>query len=132
MELGLNILVDISVLSILIFGFYQTQKGQLYSELFSLFGIILTTLVSLHYYVRLSEIITKRFLIPEDISQISVYVVLVIFLGFVLSIGCEGWVAVLKLEAHSRVDKWGGLLFGLVKFYLITGLIFLGLLISKG
>ena len=131
MEFGLNILIDICVLFLLIFGYFQAKKCSFFSELFSLMGIGLAACISLHYYVRLSELMSKRFLIPELSCQISVYVFLVIFLGFLLSIGFESLAAVFKLEVHPMIDKWGGFLVGLFKIYFMIGLLFLGLYVSQ-
>lgn len=131
MEFGFNILIDICVLFLLIFGYFQAKKCLFFTELFSLMGIGLAALISLHYYVRLSDLISKRFLIPDLSCQIIVYALLVVFLGFLLSIGFESLVAVFKLEAHPLIDQWGGFLVGFFKIYFVIGLIFLGLYVSQ-
>lgn len=131
MAIGLHTLVDIGVIVILLIGFILARKRQFFSELFSLIGIATAAILTLHYYIRLSDIISKKFFIPENVSPIWSYVFLIIFLGFILSIGLESLAAVFKLEMSPNVDQWGGLFLGLVKVYLVTGLIFLGMFVSQ-
>ncbi len=131
MELSLSILVDISFISFFILGFYQSKKSSFLNELFSIIGIGLAAFLSLHYYVRLGTIVSKQFLVPELSSQLGVYLLLVIGLGFLLSIGFESLSSIFKLEVHPSIDKWGGFLIGLCKVYFVVGLLFLGLYISQ-
>ncbi len=126
--------IDIIIVIILFRICYIAAKMGLAIEFFKFLGVIFATYVSLHYYTKVSDIIQRSLLpkgMPLEFADFVIFLVLaqVIYLGFVVirNIFCH----FIKLEAVPEISKFGGLLLGLIRGFLVVGLLVYTLSISS-
>ncbi len=123
--------IDLIILCIIIRCIYIGRKKGIIAELFKLSGVVFATFVTLHYYTRFGRFLDKilfpgRVCVYETISFIVlIWLVVVVFYLF-----REGWCIILKISTHSEVDKWGGIIFSLVRSYFLCSLVVLLLIVS--
>lgn len=110
--------VDIIVIAILTRSFFVGMQKGVVVETFKLLGVFFALLITFHYYSILARVLH----FPEGFGHILTYVLLwaIIVLDFKLL--RDGLLLLVKVEAQSLFDKWGGLVLGLVRGLLICGL----------
>ena len=123
---------EVDILNIIVISrvFHIGCKAGMFNEIIKGLGVLVATILSVHYCSRLGEIFGVQLIISEnqrDISAFIFIVVISILLSFIIR---EGWMMILKIDTHSRFVNWGGLIFSMVRAYLLCGLIVLGLMIS--
>jgi uncharacterized membrane protein required for colicin V production len=122
-------LVDLLMVCIVARGVYIGKKNGFVTEFFKLLGIFFATIITLHYYVRFGNFLSKL-LVPVAIQEILAYGILAVFITLLFSFIREGWLTILKVQIHDLVDYWGGLFISLIRVYLLCGLTILALIIS--
>lgn len=118
--------LDFFVLILLFRIGYVSVKNGLPLELFKLTGVTLSAYFSLHYYIVLSEwagsfgILGKM---PGDILSFILFVILAIapYLAFVFL--RRLFLRLINIEAETRLDRWGGLILGLIRGILVASLV---------
>ena len=119
--------VDIFVIISLVRIGYVSFKTGFTIELFKLLGIILATYISLHYYIRFSDLIFHQGAssekMPVEFSDFISFMLLAIagYMFFVLLRSV--FYRFMKMEAAPTLQKWGGLVLGMVRGFLFVGLI---------
>jgi uncharacterized membrane protein required for colicin V production len=113
---------------------FVAAKTGLATEFFKFLGVVSATYVALHYYTTLSDIIQRRFLaqfMPLEFMDFLIFLVLALlgYLGFVALRSIFDHF--IKLEAAPRISKFGGVIFGLVRGFLVIGLLTYTLMISS-
>ncbi|MFA6358558.1 MAG: CvpA family protein [Candidatus Omnitrophota bacterium] len=103
-------------------------------EIFKFLGVIFATYISLHYYVSVSDIVQRTFLpkgMPLEFLDFLVFVVLVLA-------GYAGFAALrvvfyrfIKLESIPWLNKIGGLVLGVIRWFFVVGLLVFTLNISS-
>ena len=101
-------------------------------ELFKLLGTLAAIYASLHYYIILTDLLKER------LTQ-NIPLELVIFISFII-LAVAAYLAVaflrqiilkfIKLEPTPKLNKWGGLIFGLTRGFLLLSLILFGLVLA--
>ncbi len=127
--------VDILVIILLLRIGYIAIKNGIAAEFFKLPGIISAIYLSLHYYTALSDWIKSYVFakqkMPLRFLDFLVCLVLAIigYLIFVLlrSIFCR----FVKMEAVPTLSKWGGLVLGVARGFLLVSLVVFMLAISS-
>jgi uncharacterized membrane protein required for colicin V production len=125
--------VDIFAVVILLRVCYIAIKGGFLNELFKTLGTVSAIYLSLHYYTGLSDFIREHLPfknIPLDFLDFIFFIVLAIT-GYLLFVILR--LAILKfinMEPIPKLDKWGGLVLGITRAFLLTSLIIFTLLIS--
>jgi len=118
--------LDIILLIVLFRICYVALKMGLPVEIFKLLGVLSAIFISLHYYTILSNLIQKQYSLnnmPLEFMDFLISLILVVasYLIFVVlrSIFCR----FMKMEATPKINKFGGLILGLVRGVLVIGLI---------
>ena len=123
---------EVDILNIIVVSrvLYIGYKTGLFNEIIKGLGVFVATVLSVHYCSRLGEILGAQLIISENRRDVYAFIfiaVISILLSFIIR---EGWMMILKIDTHSRLINWGGLIFSMVRAYLLCGLIVLGLMIS--
>ena len=99
-------------------------------ELFKLLGMLFASFTTLHYYVRFARFLHQTLAVHAVVNILLSYVLLWLFVVLIFKIFRDGWMIVLKTEAHASINKWGGFFFGLIRGVLVCGLTFQLLFVS--
>lgn len=137
--MSLNILkqinwVDIFVLVLIARVCYVALKTGFPIELFKLLGTLAAIYFSLHYYILLSDLISKYVPvegIPSDILYFAIFLILAISGYLIFSLVRNVIYNLIKVEAVSNLNKWGGLVLGVGRAILITSLIIFTMVLSN-
>lgn len=118
--------LDIFVLIILIRICYVSVKSGFPVELFKFSGLILAVFLSLHYYTRLSALVSVS-LGLKNVSLVFLSLLSFVFLAsialLIVSLLRKLFFKLVKIEAVSNLNKWGGLVIGIVRAFLFASLI---------
>lgn len=116
---------------------YASLKSGVPAEFFKLLGTICAIYLALQYYTFFSDWVIGRLNI--NISREGVPLDFMDFVCFVL-LAISGYLAFMslrilfcrfiKMEAVPQLNKWGGLVFGIVRGFLLVSLIIFALAIS--
>lgn len=125
--------VDFVIIILFVRICYIALKNGFPVELFKFFGTIASIYLSLHYYTTISDFLDARLsseLLSLDFLDVICFVVLALigYLSFVIL--RMAFLHVVKIEAVSLLNKWGGLVLGLGRGILFTGIITYFLTIS--
>ena len=126
--------VDILVLIIVFrIGCIAMRTG-IMTEVFKFGGVISAIYISSHYYTVLSDFIKQRMpgeLLPLEFLDFLSFIILLTlgYLIFVLlrSI-CRNFI---KLDSPSIINRWMGLALGILRGYLISGIVIFAMVISS-
>jgi len=128
--------VDILIIIILFRIVYVAFKNGLTSDFFKFLGTIAAIYLSMHYYTLFSDWIGKQIPVAGDKLPLE----FLDFLSF-LSIAIIGYLIFvlvriafsrfIQMKAVPKLNKWGGLLLGIGRGFLLTGLLTFMLVISS-
>ena len=126
--------VDIFVLIIVFRIGYNAMRTGIMIEIFKFGGVISSIYISSHYYTILSDFIKQRLpgeFMPLEILDFLSFIILLTlgYLIFVLlrSI-CRNFI---KLDSPSIINRWTGLALGILRGYLISGIVIFAMVISS-
>ena len=125
--------VDIFVLILLFRIGYVSLKRGLPVEIFKLLGTLAATYLSLHYYSLISLFFQPRLFNKKEpwvILEFFVFLALVILGYFIFIFLRSIFYRFIKMEAVSYLNRWGGLVLGLIRGVLLVGLIIFILVFS--
>ncbi|MEW6101480.1 MAG: CvpA family protein [Candidatus Omnitrophota bacterium] len=125
--------VDILFVTVLLRTCFVSFKTGFTVESFKLLGILFSIYVSCHYYTALSDVIQKYFpteKFPLEFLDFLVFLLLVIIADAFFILLRSVFYHFMKLQAVPALNKWGGLVLGLVRAYFLIGLIVFMLIIS--
>ncbi|MDD5552981.1 MAG: CvpA family protein [Candidatus Omnitrophica bacterium] len=117
--------MDIFFLIIFIRVAYVALKNGFPAELFKLLGTLFAIYLSLHYYVDLSDYLTgqvKINFLPEYLALFS-FAALALFGYFSFAFLGRLLSRFMQMEAAPKLNKWGGLILGLARSFLLASLI---------
>ena len=126
--------VDVLVLIIVFRIGYIAMVTGIMTEVFKFGGVISSIYISSHYFTVLSDYIKQRmpgeFLSLEFLDFLSFIILLTLgYLIFVLLRSvCRNFI---KLDSPSIIDRWIGLALGILRGYLISGIIIFAMAISS-
>ena len=116
--------VDVLVAIIMIRISYVAFIDGLSHEIFPFLGSRVIVLVSLNYYLRIGSFISQNVVnIPVEISNFLSFFVLVVALGFAVRLLRGVFDKLVKVEWHPVIEKFGGLVVGIMRAYIITGIV---------
>ncbi|MCX5697314.1 MAG: CvpA family protein [Candidatus Omnitrophica bacterium] len=125
--------VDCFIIILVIRICYVSLKRGFIVEAFKLLGTILAIYLSLHYYSFLADYLNDRFsitVIPLEFLDFLCFALLAIVGYSVFIIFREGITRLIKSEAAPQLNKWGGLVIGGMRAFLLASLLVYMLLIS--
>ena len=115
-----DLLVVIAMLRI---GYVAFEEGFSH-EIFPLIAIICNLILSLRYYNKLAIILSKHmFNLPMDLSAFISFTALVVGLGFIFRFIKAVLDKIIKITWHSTIEKFGGLIVGLVRASILISMI---------
>ena len=127
--------VDIFVIILLFRICYIAIKSGFVVELFKFLGTVLAIYLSLHYYTALADLVTRYLFIKENMPleflDFIAFIILVI-IGYLVFVILRGvFSQLIKTEAAPNLNRWGGLVLGIVRGILFSSLIIFILVISS-
>jgi uncharacterized membrane protein required for colicin V production len=127
--------LDIFLLVLIFRICYIALKGGFTVELFKFLGSVVAIYVSMHYYVSLSDFLVQYLPIDKKTQLEFIYFIIFIILVFsaymVFVLIRNAFNQLVKVEAVSTFNKWGGLILGAVRSILLSSLIVFSLAISN-
>ncbi|MFZ5800447.1 MAG: CvpA family protein [Candidatus Omnitrophota bacterium] len=121
-----DIILAIAAIRIVYIGFRQG----FIVELFKTLGIFLAAIVSLHYYIELSDLIALSSFLTTAFADPLCFVLLIGVIVIIFKFARDGFNAIFKVEPIRIVKTWGGFLLGLARALIFSSLLIYGLLIS--
>lgn len=115
--------VDILIAAITIRIIYIGIKNGFIVEFFKGIGVFFSIFITFHYYTGIAKILQSRLPISESIAQSLCFVLLWSLVSLIFKLIREGMMLMLKIQAHSLLDKWGGLLVSILRSILIGSLV---------
>lgn len=125
---------DFFIIILLLRICYIAVKCGIIIEIFKTLGTILAVFLSLHFYTTISESLHARFsisVIPLEFLDFLVFALLAICGYFAFLILRMTFSRLVKTEAVSLFNKWGGLALGILRGILLVGLVTYLLVISS-
>jgi uncharacterized membrane protein required for colicin V production len=115
--------VDFLVLAILVRIIYIGVQTGVVTELFKLLGVFLTAFVCLHYYAPLAIFLKHITKLPwqnaaEPVSFALLWIALFVSCKFIR----DGLFMLFTIEAQSTVDRWGGAILAVGRFFLVASM----------
>lgn len=118
--------VDIIFIILLTRICYVAIKTGFPIEIFKLFGTITAILLSIHYYIRISNFLTDNFALsafPVEFIDLIVFILLSL-LGYNFFVFLRlTFLRLVKIETISIINRWGGLAIGLIRGILLLSLL---------
>lgn len=126
---------DIVVLLLIFRVLYISIKGGFTTEVFKLLGIICAIYLAMHYYITVSDFIRGRLpleeKVPLEFLDFLIFVLLAA-VGNVFFLLLRSAVNnLIKIEAVSALNRWGGLILGAIRSVLLVSLVIFSLAISS-
>lgn len=116
--------VDILVVILIVRMSYVAFMDGLSHEIFPFLGTIAVFVFSLHYYPRLGSAISQNLgNMQIDISNCISFIILVAVLGLVVRFLKVALDKIVKVQWHPVIEKFGGLVVGILKGYIITAIV---------
>lgn len=125
--------VDIFVVILFIRACYISSRQGLPVEFFKLLGTIAAIYLSLHYYTIFADFIRVRVKLPDIPLQFLDFVcfVLCAVLGFIFfTVLQKLFCRYLSIDSLPDLNKWGGLILGVIRGFLFISLVMFMLNIS--
>ncbi|MDD4982136.1 MAG: CvpA family protein [Candidatus Omnitrophota bacterium] len=127
--------LDIIILIIIFRIFYISIKGGFTTEFFKFFGVLTSIYLSMHYNTGLSDFISSKLNIedkmPLGFLDFILFVILALAGYFIFVLVRNAVNNLVKIEAVSVLNKWGGLILGALRSVLLAGLVSFALAISS-
>ena len=126
--------IDVLVLIILIRTTYIAVRTGFPSEVFKLGGTICAIWLACHYYTRLGDFIRSYFSLQGQVwvnllDALAVFALA--FLGYAIFVGIRlVFTILIKIEAVSLLNRWGAFILGLLRWSLVTSLLFFLIAVS--
>lgn len=115
--------VDVIVVILILRMSYVAFMDGLSHEIFPLFGSIIVFVLSLSYYVKLGGIMVQSLGMPSELANCLAFIILVVIAGFIVKFLRIIIDKLVKVQWHPVIERFGGLLAGVVKAYIITAII---------
>ncbi|MDD5059591.1 MAG: CvpA family protein [Candidatus Omnitrophica bacterium] len=118
--------LDIVIIILVIRICYIAAKGGLAVEIFKLLGALFATYISMHFYTGLADNIKKGFFpkgMPIEFADFLVFIVLALLVYLCFVAIRSALYRFIKLEAVPEINKFGGIVLGLLRSFLAVGLL---------
>ena len=126
--------VDILVLFLIIRICYVAAKTGFTLEIFKLLGSAAALFISMHYYTVVSDLFRPRGAeqkMPLEFLDFISFILLagLTYIAFILI--RKAVFQFIKMEAVSALNKWGGLILGAARVFLVSSLLIFAMVISS-
>jgi uncharacterized membrane protein required for colicin V production len=99
-------------------------------EFFKFLGIVFATIITLHLYVRFGRFLHQTIRVPNNITELLAFFLLLVAAILIFKMIREGWMVLHKNEETTRVSRIFGGLLGMFRGLLVAGLVFVMLFLS--
>ncbi|MBN2830754.1 MAG: CvpA family protein [Candidatus Omnitrophica bacterium] len=127
--------LDICILIIIFRVLYIAIKNGFTAELFKFFGIICAIYLSMHYYTAITDFIRGKIPVEEkmplEFLDFLIFLILALTGNFLFVLLRNAVNNLIKIEAVSTLNKWGGLFLGALRSVLLASIIVFALTISS-
>ncbi len=118
--------IDIFVIILLVRICYIAGEHGLLLESFKFLGTLSAVYLSLHYYKGLSDSIQNSIGLEDPPTHLfnlfSVIILAIIGYG-IFALLRKGFSKLVKMEAEAHLNRWGGLVLGIIRGFLFSSLI---------
>lgn len=123
--------VDALVVILMLRMSYVALKDGLSHEIFPFIGSLLVMVFSLHYYKKMGSFISANLLnMPSEISNFFSFLILVVALGLIVKMLKGLLDKIVRVEWNPVIEKFGGLVVGVAKAYIITAMVLIVLALT--
>jgi uncharacterized membrane protein required for colicin V production len=122
--------VDVLIIVIFIRIIFIGIKKGFMVEFFKLGGILCAIFVSLHYYSKLSDLVTSHSPLPTNFADLICLVSVSVLVLILFRLFRDGILALIKIHVHNVLDRWGSLALSLIRGIFVTSLVILIIFLS--
>jgi len=116
--------VDVLVAILMLRISYVAFRDGLSHEIFPLIGSILIMVLAMHYYAFLGNFISRKMMnMPIELANFLSFLVLVAVLGLLVRLLRVLLDKIVKVQWHPIIEKFGGLAAGIMKAFVVTGIV---------
>ncbi len=116
--------VDVLVAILMLRISYVAFRDGLSHEIFPFIGSVLIMVFALRYYTVLGGSISRKMMnMPVELANFFSFLVLVAVLGFLVRLLRLLLDKIVKVQWHPLMEKFGGLAIGIMKAYVVTGIV---------
>ena len=120
--------VDVLVAILMLRISYVAFKDGLSHEVFPFLGSILIMVLAMHYYAFFGRFISRSMMNMQiELANFLSFLVLVTALGFLVRLLRVVLDRIVKVQWHPIMEKFGGLVIGIMKAYILTGIVLMAL-----
>ncbi|MDP2929919.1 MAG: CvpA family protein [Candidatus Omnitrophota bacterium] len=120
--------VDVLVAILMLRISYVAFRDGLSHEIFSLLGSFLIVILAMRYYTVFGSFISRNMVdVPVEISDFLSFLILVVSSGLLVRVVRIILDKVVKVEWHPMIERFGGLAVGMMKAYIVTGIVLMTL-----
>jgi uncharacterized membrane protein required for colicin V production len=116
--------VDVLVVILMLRISYVAFRDGLSHEIFSFLGSILIVVLAMRYYTVFGSFISRNVMnMSVELSNFLSFLILVVSSGFLVRLLRVILDKLVKVEWHPIIEKFGGLAVGMMKAYIVTGIV---------
>lgn len=116
--------VDILVLILMVRMSFAALREGLSHEIFPFIGTIAIAVFSMFYYARIGSFLSQNLgNMPIQIANFFSFLVIIAVLGFLVKFLRAVLDNIVKVQWHPLIEKFGGIIVGMAKAYIITSLV---------
>ncbi len=116
--------VDVLAVIIIIRISYIAFQDGLSHEIFPVITVVARIVICLNYYNKIGRYISENLLkMPLPVANFLSFLVLAVGTGLIFKLVRMLLDKIIKVEWHPLIERFGGLLFGMVRAFLVTSLV---------
>ena len=116
--------VDVLVAILMLRISYVAFRDGLSHEIFPFLGSILIMVLAMHYYAVIGSFMSRQMMnMPVELANFLSFLILVVVLGLLVRLLRVALDKIVKVQWHPIMEKFGGLAVGIMKAYIITGIV---------
>lgn len=116
--------LDVLMIIVIIGTVFRAVTQGFVAEVFKILGTLSATILALHFYRRLAVALHSGVMMPQKFGEILAFAGIWMATVVVFWLIREGWMLILKMEAKSGFSQGGGAILGIIRSFLICGLLF--------
>jgi len=107
------------------------RKDGIVAEIIKLIGIFFTVFITLHYYVRFADFLRVQFFGKDAETELFAFTLIAVAVSVSFIFITKGWSLILEIKSIAVIDRWGRLIFSLIRSYFVGSMVFLALILSQ-
>jgi len=116
--------VDVLVAILMLRISYVAFRDGLSHEIFPFIGSILVMALAMRYYTVLGSYVSRNMMnMPVELANFLSFLILAVALGLLVRLSRIVLDKIVKVQWHPVMEKFGGLVVGIMKAYVITGIV---------